>query len=84
MGELLKMTPTFNFGHKERMKKKGKIIPHFLFEGDSCFPISPLDDETKQKGQEIDITYSNDDQIAKILDKIDPVRKDDKEFLDAQ
>ena len=82
MAELLKLTPTYIYGYRER-NKGNKPQNYYLFEGDSCYPISPceemlnLDDDGKG-------IYSNDDQIAKVLQKVGKLNNNDKTFLDSK
>lgn len=58
-------------------------MSHFLFEGDSCYPISPCE-EMLQLEDEGKGVYSSDDQIAKILSKIEKLKPSDKNFLDCK
>jgi len=82
MGELLKLTPTYKYT-KDKLELKAVADDHFLFEGDSCYPISPCEEMllVADEGRGV---YSQDDQIAKIVDKLETLKEDDKEFIDAK
>lgn len=69
MGELLKLTPTYKYT-KEKLEIKSNADDHFLFEGDSCYPISPCEEMllVQEEGRGV---YSQDDQISKIVEKLD-------------
>ena len=69
MGELLKLTPTYKYTI-EKLELAKRDDDHFLFEGDSCYPISPCEEMllVAEEGRGV---YSQDDQIAKIVEKLE-------------
>jgi hypothetical protein len=88
LGELLTLTPRYQ---KVREKKEANgIVEHYLFEGDSCYPISPMNQEdVVEQDQQDDgeaedgkTAFSSNDQIAKILSKLGTLSKKDKSFID--
>lgn len=73
------------------MREQQGLVEHYLFEGDSCYPLSPISqdmqysDDQNGSGSNEDAgktAFSANDQISKILEKLRPLSCSDTKFID--
>lgn len=74
MAQLINATPQF------RGNRDTKDLQKCLFNGDSCYPISPMIDEGSNE-EEVN-SFSFKDQLGEIMKKLGPLKETDISFID--
>lgn len=74
LGQLINATPQY------KGFKQAKDFQHCLFDGDSCYPISPYVDE-QEENEDVN-QFSFKDQLGEIMKQIGPLSETDKSFID--
>lgn len=83
LGELLTLTPAYA-RMQAHIQAQNNNNYRFIFQGDSCYPISPCIEINSVQTPNHEKCYSSDDQIAKIIRKLGYLGEVDKGFIEAK
>ena len=83
LGELLTLTPAYA-RMQAHIQAQNNNNYRFIFQGDSCYPISPCVEINSVQTPSHEKCYSSDDQIAKIIRKLGYLDGADKNFIEAK
>lgn len=83
LGELLTLTPSYA-RMQAHIQAQNNNNYRFVFQGDSCYPISPCVEINNSQTPNHEKCYSSDDQIAKIIRKLGYLGEADKSFIEAK
>lgn len=83
LGELLTLTPAYS-RMQQHIQAQNNNNYRFIFQGDSCYPISPCVEINSAETPNHEKCYSSDDQIAKIIRKLGFLSAQDKSYIEAR
>jgi serine/threonine protein kinase len=83
LGELLTLTPAYA-RMQAHIQAQNNNNYRFIFQGDSCYPISPCVEINSVQTPNHEKCYSSDDQVAKIIRKLGYLSPSDKSYIEAK